>query len=855
MRASIARTFMRLGPVHVVVVSASPVLRDSIAAWLRGTKRVRIAKAVASARDLEGQRIECDLVVASGLDGPAELRAIGKLLGWQAGLVALTLGIAPLPAGWVGVRPGASRTHVLDHAVAHPERGIAASGALLSALFVANLAAFAAFLYVPQTGVSFQRAALAYAERYPDVSTWWHVWGSGAPLLAAATWPLLKAASLTGLGPAAFVLLAAITGAVCGIAVLLVARRATAGRIALAVAVLGILPPALWIWPRGGDIGSLAGLAGVLLAVAATATGRLRLPATALAVLVSAFGGYLWVVAAAAAGIASGLGSRRYRRATASGAVLGVLVSTAIALPPILSRGLDGLRPALARPPAISDLAPVAAVAAILAVCLALARARPRRAVVAIAGLVLVAANALALVVPLPEEVGRIPSTGAFGRLAVHPAQALAVVTANPDVPTTGDEVPAEVMLGEDERLATAARLDRLGADRIMAPDRSSAIVFNERDWALLDRDRLLFAAPFVRPVLTAGITTTILLVAEEDDARVFGDAIAEIGAASETLITVWWPRPLEELDLGALREFTMVAVYGRPWINIAAASDLLQRYLDSSGFLLMDVAARPGQQPLGMPEAEVQQRGADEFRTQEDVAEGGTALITAETGWSGRVAALGQAWNFADDPTWELATMLVGGSRVLQFGATRVGVEALAAHMVWSGVDLPRLTAEGDAAAHAQLKRAIEWMLGAATVGVTGNYGRPDGTPCDPEKLEGTCATQLDSETGIATFRSPTSWRVQMKVATTGVLFKERYHPQWRAYTVAEMSVPGQESTTPLLIRQTVDAHMYVTLPPNARTVEFVFERHPLETASRGISAVATFVTMVVSFFLWRRV
>jgi hypothetical protein len=144
--------------------------------------------------------------------------------------------------------------------------------------------------------------------------------------------------------------------------------------------------------------------------------------------------------------------------------------------------------------------------------------------------------------------------------------------------------------------------------------------------------------------------------------------------------------------------------------------------------------------------------------------------------------------------------------------------------------------------------------MLGDAAVGVTGNYGRPDGTPCEPGKLEGTCATQLDSETGVATFHSPTSWRVRMKVATTGVLFKEQFHPQWRAYQVEEMSVPGQESKTPLEIRQTVDAHMYVTLPPNARTVEFVFERHPLETASRGISAVAAFITIAVSFFLWRR-
>ncbi len=854
MRASMARSVMRLGPVQVVVVSPSPVLRDSISAWLRGVKRVRIAKAVGSSRDLDGQRVECDLVVASGLEGPAELRAIGKHLGSQAGLVALTLGLSPLPAGWVGVRPGASRTHVLDHAVAHPERGLAASGALLSALLVANLAALAAFLYVPQTGVSFERAALAYAERFPDSSTWWHVWGSGAPLLATATWPLLKGAALTGLGPAAFVLLAAIVGAVSAIAVLLVARRASAGRIALAAAALAILPPAMRVWPRGGEVGSLAGLAGVLLAVGGTATGRLRLPAMAGAVVVSAFGGYMWIAAAAAAAIISALGSRRYRRATVFGALLGALISTAIALPPILSRGIEGLRPALARAPAISDLVPVAAAAAILAVCLALSRARARRAIIGIAAVVLISANALALIVPTPEEAGRIPSTGPFGRLAVHPAQALAIVAANPDVPTTGDEVPAGMMLGEDERLTTGARLDRLGADRIRAPDRSSAIIFNERDWAVLDRDQLLFAAPFVRPVLTTGITTTILLVAEEVDARVFGEAMAEIGAATETLIVVWWPRPLEELDLDALQEFTMVAVYGRPWIELAAASDLLQRYLDSSGFLLMDVAARAGQQPLGMPDAEIQQREADEFRTDEDVAEGATPLITAETGWSGRAAVLGQAWEFADDPDWELATMLVGASRVLQFGATQVGREALAAHMVWSGVDLPGRTAAGDEAAKAQLERAIEWMLGDAGVGVTGNYGRPSGEPCEPGKAEGTCATQLDNETGVSTFRSPTSWRVQMKAATTGVLFKERFHPQWRAYQVAEMSDAGQESTTPLEIRQTVDGHMYVTLPPNARIVEFVFERHPLEGATRGVSAVAAFLTIAVSFFLWRR-
>lgn len=296
-----------------------------------------------------------------------------------------------------------------------------------------------------------------------------------------------------------------------------------------------------------------------------------------------------------------------------------------------------------------------------------------------------------------------------------------------------------------------------------------------------------------------------------------------------------------------------MVAVYGRPWVDLASASALLERYLDSSGFLLMDVAARAGQQPLGMPDAEVQPRDADEFRTLEDVAAGARRLITAETGWTGRVATLAEPWNYAGDPGWEKAAMLVGGSRVLQFGTTGFG-DAVAARMLWSGVDLPARAAAGDGSAREQLKHAVEWMLGAAGVGITGNYGRPNGTPCAPEQAEGTCATQLDSETAISTFRAPTSWRVRLKVASEGVLFKERYHPQWSAYQVTETAVAGEGTAVPLEVRQTVDGHMYVTLPPSARIVDFVLERHPLETASRGISAVAAFVTIAVSFFLWRR-
>jgi hypothetical protein len=835
MRGSMARSVMRLGPVHVLVVVGSPVLRDAIVAWLKGVKRVRVVRAVASAAQLDGHRVDCDLVVASGLDGARELRTMGRRFGASAGLVALTLGTAPLPAGWVGLLPGASRTHVLDHAVPHPERSLAASWTVISAAIVAVVAIVAAFVYVPETGISFQRAALGYAERYPGVATWWHVWGSGGPYLATASWPLLKVGAQLGGGTApSFVLLAGAIGALYAVAFLLLAVRFGAGRYAIVAVLAGMLTPALWVWPRGGDIASLAGLAGVVLALAGTRVGRLRFLTTALAVGVSSFGGYLWVLAAAAVAIAFGIRADR-ARATTAGAILGILISTAVTLPPVLLRGIEGFRPSLARAPAVSDLVPVLASAALIAVIVAQKRAR--RAAIAVAVVVVVIANALSLVVQAPApSAPRIPSTGPLGRLAVHPAQALDIVSRWPDLPVTGDEVPAAMMVGEGIKEEVNARLELLGADRAMLPDRSAAIIFNERDWSLIDRERLLFGAPTVRPILTAGISATLLVVADEPDARTFASAVAAIGSSTERVISVHAARPLDALTLATLQEHTMVVVYGRPWTDLGASAELLERYLQSRGFVFFDAAGRPGAQPI-VGEAHTVQAAPDQFRTTGD-----SQRFLSAGSFAGRVVGIDE-WSFGNDADWERAALLVGGRRILQFGQTsaRLAAEAIAARAVWSGADLPARAAAGDASAKDQLRTILTWMLGAAQVQITGNYGRPAGD-------------LVENETGISRSLSPTHWRVEMKVAATGVLFKMRHHPQWRAYQVERTALTAIETRTLLPILPTANGHMYVTLPPNARTIDFVLEAHPLEGPARGMSAVAVFLTLAVSFFIWRR-
>lgn len=837
MQTSMARSVMRLGPVHVVVVAPSPSLRGAVVDWLRSNKRVRIVRAVASAAELGTHRVDCDLVVASALEGPRELRAIAKLFGTRAGLVALTLGTTPLPAEWTGVRPGVAQRHVLDHAIPHPERSVAASWTAISAVIVALAAVLVSFAYVPASGVSYDRAALAYASRFPDAGTWWHIWGAGAPLLAAPSWPLLKLGAMTGIGPRAFVLLAAAIGAVYAVSFFLLALRAGARRWALVAALAAVLPPALWLWPRDGDVASLAGLAAVVLALAGSRVTRMRFLAVAAGVAVGSFGGIAWVLAAALVGSVAGIRDRR-GRSSVLGAVFGVLISAAVTVPPFLSRGIEALRPPLARAPAVSDLVPIVASAALVGAVVA--SGRVRRFAFGVALVFAVGANALALAVPADQvQVPTVPSTGAFGRLAVHPAMALAMAVRQPDLPTTGSDASASLMLGTLPKDVMNTELEWLGADRALPPDRSAALVFNERDWSVLDRDKLLFAAPRVRPVLSAAISNTVLVVADEPDAVTFGDALIHAGVTSDLLVPVRAAKQLDDIDPATLQQFTVVAVYGHPWRDRAKAEKILNGFLQQSGFVFMDVGAEAGAEPL-FPEARTQR--ADQV----SVVGPEPTLIAGDAGYDGRAVAI-DPFTYANDPTWEQAALVAGDKRLIQFGRVQIkGSTDSFAHMVWSGVDLPRRAAEDDPHATTQLRDAFEWLLSAAAAAAN--------LPPQPPFARPTRGDTLDSDAFTASFLSPTHWRIQMKQQTTGVLFKERYNDQWRAYQVDVMPLTQQETRTALPLWETTQGYMYVNLSPNARVVDFQLQSHPLEAGARAVSAVALFAVLGVSFFQWRR-
>jgi hypothetical protein len=338
-----------------------------------------------------------------------------------------------------------------------------------------------------------------------------------------------------------------------------------------------------------------------------------------------------------------------------------------------------------------------------------------------------------------------------------------------------------------------------------------------------------------VRPILTAGITPTILVVADEGDARVFGDALIQLGATSDRVITLRSPQQLDDLDRDTLRRFTMIAVYGQPWRDIARAEAVLDDYLQLSGFVFMDAAGRAGKQPL-LPEARTLRAGPDDVRPVGDHQD----LVTAG-GFEGRVVGI-DAFAYRGDTAFEQAALAVGTRRVIEFGQGKVASEvSVSAHIVWSGADLPARAAAGEAGSLAQLQSALSWMLGAARITPTPEFGVPSGD-------------RLDNETATSTFVDPAHWRIQLHAASTGVLFKERYHPQWRAFQVEVAALSGFESRTALPIIPTTHGFMYVTLPPNARTIDFVFERHPYESATRGVTVVALFITLGSTLFLWRR-
>lgn len=816
----------------MLVVAASPRLRSALARWIRADPAVQVVAAVPGSSDVTEAHRFSDLVIASGLGSQRELREIRDRVGRGEGLVALTLRNEPVPPGWTRVGPGTGRAAVLGHARrrarARLPRGrgaqagqrslvrtaiVMASGSLLALVAAAVAAAF----YTDPTGASWQRAALVFAERFPDAEdAWWHSWGVGAPLLADPGWPALRlAAGLTD-PTLAFRSLAAFGASLCSIAVALLARRLGSPRTVAALAgATALALPGLWTWARGNDALSLIGLAGALLAASASRAGVWRIALVALSIGLSSVGGFVWLAVAALAALG---GTRTARSDSLAGVALGWLLSSILTLPPLVLRGDLAGAPPLARAPALSDVVPAAVCVLTLGAVWALRQRgaiRPLGAALAVIGLA--GSSALALAVPRDAVDQPLAAVSPFTRVAASTGRSLRLQATDPTLSATADALDPRALRGEVSLREQAADLEWLAVDRALAPDEASAGRYIGRGWQAVDRARQLFGMPAPRPILTAGLTTTLLVVARPDDLRLVSAALIALGSSSDLLIPVGTSLPLEAIDTATLETFTAVFVYGAAFDNRGAAARVLDGYVESGGIVVVDVAGSAAAGPLATAVEPVAEPPGP-FVSRGDVASLG----------SDRPLASGPPLVSIARPTWEQASLSVGERRVIVVGEKGPGK----GRVVWSGADLPRRAAAGDPVSQDDLATLLRWAIGTAAV-ATGPWPAPAGN-------------EYPFPGGTATFLAPGHWRIDITQAATGVLFKEAMHRFWTAYQVES------RSRIPLTIWPTAHGLMYVPLPTSARRVEFVFET-PLRDLGRGLSALAI-LGIAVGTFLRRR-
>lgn len=806
----------------MLVVAASPRLRSALARWIRADPTVGVVAAVPGSSDVTEAHRLSDLVIASGLGSQRELRAIRDRVGRGQGLVALTLRNEPVPPGWARVGPGTGRAAVLGHARRRRPADkrslvrtpiVLASGSLLALVAAAAAAAF----YTDPTGASWQRAALLFAERFPATDdAWWHSWGAGAPLLADPGWPALRLAAGLADPALGFRSLAAFGAALCAIAVALLARRLESpGAVAALAGAATLALPGLWTWARGNDALSLIGLAGALLAASASRAGVWRIALVAFSIGLSSVGGFVWLGVAALAALA---GTRTARSDSLAGVALGWLLSSVLTLPPLVIRGDLAGAPPLARAPALSDVVPVAVCVLTLGAVWALRRrgaVRPLGAALAVVGLA--GSSALALAVPRDAVDQPLAAVSPFTRVAASTGRSLRLQATDPRIATTADALDPRALRGEVSLRQQAADLEWLAVDRALAPDEASAGRYIGRGWQAVDRARQLFGMPAPRPILTAGLTTTLLVVARPDDLRLVGEALIALGSSSDLLIPVGTSLPLEALDLDTIRTFTAVFVYGAAFENRGAAARVLDAYVESGGIVVVDAAGSAAPGPL-VSAVEPVADPPGPFASRGDIASLG----------SDRPLASGAPLVSIAKPAWEQASLSVGERRVIVVGEKGPAK----GRVVWSGADLPRRAAAGDPVSQDDLGTLLRWAIGAHAV-ATGPWPAPAG---NEYRFAG----------GTATFLAPGHWRVDITQAATGVLFKQAMHPFWTAYQVES------RSRIPLTTWPTAHGLMYLPLPTNARRIEFVFET-PFRDLGRGLSALAILGIAVGTFLRWR--
>jgi len=314
-------------------------------------------------------------------------------------------------------------------------------------------------------------------------------------------------------------------------------------------------------------------------------------------------------------------------------------------------------------------------------------------------------------------------------------------------------------------------------------------------------------------PILSASNTETALIIGKDYD-LVLRD-LSLVNYNSQLLIPVRGRDTVDSYSAEELSLFPVVVLYGYEYSSKEKAMENLWKYVTDGGTLIVETAGSPEGSTASLPDPfPVVETRATDYGTQWSLrASASTVAAGIDLSTFGPGIFAGGPWGLSGTgqdkiKPWARPVLFINDNPVVVEGRLGKG------RVVWSGMNLPYHIISYKRPEEA---RFLTRLLEGDTVG-----GKPDYT------------TQ---------FLHPNRRMVDITTAARGVLFKESYYPNWRAY----LETDGRRRET--TIYKAGPDFMYVPLPPGLTyplKVFFEYKVSLLERASGLLSAI-TLVSVIL--------
>lgn len=319
-------------------------------------------------------------------------------------------------------------------------------------------------------------------------------------------------------------------------------------------------------------------------------------------------------------------------------------------------------------------------------------------------------------------------------------------------------------------------------------------------------------------PILSATNSTPVLFIGDKAGYNLFFRNLTLINLNSQRIIPVSGKRFIDDYKLSDLTPFKTIALYNYRYKQKEKAHKLLQDYVYQGGNLIWEVAGSPdeeGELPEPAPVTQISKKEVKEdwdFKALNNEITSGvnftsfSPLIYNDDFWKLSITSTPHL------RPWAKGTLGKNGQLIAAAGNYGQG------KVVWTGFNFPyHIDANRNREEAKFLARIIDWLE---------TEGKPK-----------------EVVYGIE-FINPEKRTIEIKEPTKGILFKESYYPNWRAYL---LDLEGKKKN--LEIRLAGPAMMYVLLPNETRIpAKVVFEYKFSLIEKLGI--LVSFLTFLVLLF-----